>query len=70
MSGGSSGTTGAMAKKLGRHYIGFDISADYVRYGTERLASICSGDPLDGSPEPLLSAPKTSECFMPMREAP
>jgi site-specific DNA-methyltransferase (adenine-specific) len=56
-----SGTTLAVAKKLGRRYLGLDLSEDYVNKGLARLASICSGDPLNGSPEPTASAPKTSE---------
>lgn len=55
-----SGTTVAVAKKLGRRYVAFDLSGEYVRLGQERLASIRVGDPLDGSPEPLVSAPTTN----------
>ena len=51
-----SATTLAVAKKLGRRFIGFDLSEDYVRYGTARLEAIRVGDRLDGSPEPLKSA--------------
>ncbi len=40
-----SGTTAAMAKKLGRKYIGFDISQEYCDLAKERLRSINS--PLD-----------------------
>ena len=54
-----SGTTLAVAKKLGRNYLGFELSDDYVEYGLERLKSIRIGDRLDGSAEPLKSAPKT-----------
>ncbi len=54
-----SATTLAVAKKLGRGYVGFELSQDYVRYGLKRLESIHVGDRLDGSPEPLKSAPKT-----------
>jgi site-specific DNA-methyltransferase (adenine-specific) len=54
-----SGTTLAVAKKLGRRYLGFDISKEYVKLGRERLESICVGDRLDGSPEPTMSAPQT-----------
>jgi DNA modification methylase len=56
-----SATTLAVAKKLGRRFIGFDISGDYVRYGLERLKAIRVGDRLDGSPEPLKSAPRTAD---------
>lgn len=55
-----SATTPAVAKKLGRQFIGFDISNDYVQFGRERLNSIRVGDRLDGSPEPLKSAPGTN----------
>ena len=56
-----SATTLAVAKKLGRRFIGYDISEDYVNYGLKRLNSIRVGDRLDGSAEPTKSAPKTSE---------
>lgn len=54
-----SGTTVAVAKKLGRRYLGFDLSPQYVELGTKRLEGIQSGDPLDGAAEPLMSAPQT-----------
>lgn len=54
-----SATTLAVAKKLGRNYLGFDISPEYVARGRERLARVHSGDPLDGAAEPLVSAPPT-----------
>ncbi|MDA7980630.1 MAG: site-specific DNA-methyltransferase [Pirellulales bacterium] len=54
-----SATTLAVAKKLRRNYIGFELSPDYVSYGRERLAGIRVGDRLDGSPEPTKSAPAT-----------
>ena len=47
-----SATTLAVAKKLGRQQIGFDLSKEYVAHGRKRLDSIEVGDPLDGSPEP------------------
>lgn len=56
-----SATTLAVAKKLGRRFLGFDLSPDYVARGTERLARIRRGDHLDGSPEPTMSAPATSD---------
>jgi site-specific DNA-methyltransferase (adenine-specific) len=55
-----SATTLAVAKKLGRRFIGFDVSKSYVEFGSTRLNAIRVGDPLDGSPEPLKSAPKTT----------
>src|SRR5687768_11867046 len=54
-----SATTLAVAKKLGRRYVGFDLSKEYVRLGRARLKSIQSGDPLNGAPEPRVSAPAT-----------
>lgn len=35
-----SGTTLVAAKKLGRHFLGFDVSEDYCRIARERLAAI------------------------------
>ncbi|GIX05417.1 MAG: hypothetical protein KatS3mg114_1286 [Planctomycetaceae bacterium] len=55
-----SATTLAVAKKLARHFLGFDISPQYVRRGLERLAAICVGDPLEGPPEPTCSSPPTA----------
>ncbi len=52
-------TTLAVAKKLGREWVGFELSEQYVRYGRERLDAIRVGDRLDGSPEPTKSAPRT-----------
>jgi len=54
-----SATTLAVAKKLGRQYVGYDVSKEYIRFGLERLDGIHVGDPPDGTPEPLMSAPKT-----------
>ncbi len=56
-----SGTTVAVAKKLGRQYLGFDLSPQYVQRGNERLQTIHCGDPLTGSPEPTMSAPTTAD---------
>lgn len=67
-----SATTLAVAKKLGRRFIGFDLSDDYVQYGMARLSAIKVGDRLDGSPEPMKSAPKTGagqEKFTKSKEA-
>jgi site-specific DNA-methyltransferase (adenine-specific) len=54
-----SGTTLAVAKKLRRDYLGYDLSAEYIAQGQKRLAQIQPSDPLDGAPEPLMSAPAT-----------
>jgi len=55
-----SGTTLAVAKKLGRHFLGFELSPDYTAKIRKRLAGIREGDPLEGSAEPLQSAPPTA----------
>jgi DNA modification methylase len=57
---GGSGTTLAVAKKLGRRYLGYELSAEYAARIKVRLANICGGDPLDGAAEPLVSAPSTA----------
>lgn len=56
-----SGTTLAVAKKLGRRWIGFELSQKYQRQATRRIAQAAEGDPLNGGLEPILSAPRTPE---------
>jgi site-specific DNA-methyltransferase (adenine-specific) len=55
-----SGTTLAVAKKLGRRWLGCELSEEYVRAATERLDSIREGDALDGPADPIASAPSTA----------
>ncbi len=55
-----SATTLAVAKKLGREFIGFDLSEEYVTAGRSRLERCEIGAPLDGAPEPTMSAPSTA----------
>ena len=55
-----SGTTLVVAKKLARRFLGFELSDDYVKFGQKRLESVRVGDRLEGSPEPLLSAPRAA----------
>ncbi len=57
---GGSGTTAAVAKKLSRKYLTMELSAEYAQGIRKRLARIKAGDPLDGAPEPLVSAPSTN----------
>ena len=54
-----SASTLVVAKKLGREYLGFELSSEYSRLGTDRLAATNPGDPLTGAPEPTMSAPET-----------
>ncbi|HCK40159.1 MAG: site-specific DNA-methyltransferase [Pirellulales bacterium] len=54
-----SGTTLAVAKKLGRPFLGTELSAEYKKYATERLKTIREGDKLDGPSDPIASAPST-----------
>jgi site-specific DNA-methyltransferase (adenine-specific) len=56
-----SGTTLAVAKKLGRRFLGCELSEAYAARIRERLAAIRSGQPLDGAPEPLKSVPPTAQ---------
>ncbi len=55
-----SGTTLTVAKKLGRRWLGIELSKDYVKRIGQRLSQANPGDPLDGPADPLRSAPTTS----------
>jgi site-specific DNA-methyltransferase (adenine-specific) len=55
-----SGTTLAVAKKLGRQWLGCELSAEYVRAAADRLSAIVEGDSLDGPADPIASAPSTA----------
>lgn len=57
---GGSGTTLAVAKKLKREFLGFELSTEYAERIQARLASIRAGDPLVGAADPLASAPSTA----------
>lgn len=54
-----SGTTACVAKKLGRDYLAFDLSEEYVRQGTQRLDKTMVGDEPAGVADPLRSVPAT-----------
>ena len=55
-----SGTTLAVAKKLGRDWLGCELSPEYAEAATARLEAAAVGDPLDGADDPLTSAPTTT----------
>ena len=57
---GGSGTTLAVAKKLKRQFLGFELSEDYAEQIRNRLAKIKPGDALDGTADPIRSAPDTA----------
>lgn len=56
-----SGTTLAVAKKLNRRYLGFELSKKYVRLIDKRLAAIEPGDALIGPADAVRSAPSTDK---------
>lgn len=56
---GGSGTTLAVAKKLHRNFIGFELSKEYAKNIADRLSGIQPGDPLIGPEDGLRSAPPT-----------
>ncbi|MCX5684041.1 MAG: site-specific DNA-methyltransferase [Planctomycetota bacterium] len=58
---GGSGTTLAVAKKLGRKFIGFELSKSYAAKIQSRLGAISVGDALSGAEEPKVSAPTTKK---------
>jgi DNA modification methylase len=55
-----SGTTLAVAKKMGRRFIGFELSEQYAKQAEKRLDSIKEGDSLEGVEDPVASAPSTA----------
>ena len=54
-----SGTTLAVAKKLGREYLGTELSPEYQKSASTRLKSAKAGGDLDGPADPISSAPST-----------
>lgn len=58
---GGSGTTMCVAKKLGRQWMGFELSDEYAKYINERLNSTNVGDTIDGPNDPIESAPSTAK---------
>jgi len=56
-----SGTTGSVAKKLNRQFIGFELSPEYVQQARRRVENVKVGQPLEGAAEPTRSAPSTAQ---------
>jgi site-specific DNA-methyltransferase (adenine-specific) len=54
-----SATTLVTAKKLGRKFLGFELSEDYATRGSQRVIDAQIGAPLVGSADPTRSAPAT-----------
>ncbi len=57
------GTTLAVAKKLHRHFIGFELSAQYTQWIEARLEAIEPGDPLAGELDPLRRMPSAPQAI-------
>jgi DNA modification methylase len=55
-----SGTTLTVAKKMGRDWIGCELSPEYVRQSTQRIEKAAVGESLNGAVDPLASAPTTA----------
>ena len=56
-----SGSTLVVAKKLGRHWIGFELSKRYANKAQNRLDTTREGDPLVGAEDPKSSVPATAD---------
>jgi DNA modification methylase len=57
---GGSGTTLVVAHKLGRRWLGFELSSNYAARAQARLDVTSPGQDLDGAEEPTVSAPSTA----------
>src|SRR5262249_41659581 len=55
-----SGTTLVVARKLGRRWLGCELSPEYAARAEERLRAVTVGQPLEGAEQPLTSAPATA----------
>jgi modification methylase len=63
-----SGTSAAVAKKLGRHYIGIDLDPKNIAISEQRLAGIEFGEELHGDMPPLAGANKPKIAFVSLVE--
>jgi DNA modification methylase len=57
---GGSGTTLIVAKKLGRKFVGFELSENYAQKVQRRLEETQEGEALAGAENPQISAPATA----------
>jgi site-specific DNA-methyltransferase (adenine-specific) len=57
---GGSGTTLIVAKKLGRKFVGFELSENYAKKVQRRLEETREGEALAGAENPQVSAPATA----------
>src|SRR5687768_7841718 len=57
---GGSGTTLVVAKKLKRHFIGFELSKNYAAQIQRRLDAAKAGDSVSGADDPKFKAPPTA----------
>ncbi len=57
---GGSGSTLIVAKKLGRRFLGFELSKSYASQIRQRLNQVKVGDALVGAENPLTSVPTTA----------
>ena len=55
-----SGTTLVVAKKLGRRWLGFELSPNYAAKTQARLDAAQESQPLEGAEDPRVSAPSTA----------
>jgi site-specific DNA-methyltransferase (adenine-specific) len=62
-----SGTTLAVARKLGRRFVGFELSPEYVDRIERRLAAVEPGDPLEGGEEPRVNGTRPRSRAVPGR---
>ncbi|RPI64490.1 MAG: site-specific DNA-methyltransferase [Planctomycetaceae bacterium] len=58
---GGSGTTLVTAKKLGRQFVGFELSENYAKQIQTRLSNTAIGEPLSGAEDPKVSSPTTAK---------